>query len=204
MAKVKFAGLTLDSVGALEVEGPVVSSLLNLDAAYVDFDSSSIGYARIGPKRNGAGTSGGLKLRTLNAGTGFDAVTFNAAGVATFHAATVHESTLQAGDSTLGFGSAANAVYVGKSATDTYGILAFGTDKTNTGMVGFAGTAGDTDLRYRVPTGGSHLIRVNNVTMLVIRASAGKTILEGTWPTSAAGLSTGALWSNAGVLNVAP
>jgi hypothetical protein len=84
MAKVKFAGLQVESVGAVIADSGVTASLLDLDAAYVDFDPTGIGYARIWPKRLGAGTSGGLKLRTLNAGVGVDAVAFTADGTPTF------------------------------------------------------------------------------------------------------------------------
>jgi len=120
-------------------------------------------------------------------------------------AAVTFDSTLSAGDSTFGVGSAATGIFLGKSGTDTYGILSFNGVNTNTGMVGFAGTSGDLDFRYRVPTGGSHLFRVNNTTTLQLQVIAGKTILTGTaWPTAAAGLAAGTLWNNGGVLNVAP
>lgn len=43
----------------------------------------------------------------------------------------------------------------------------------------------------------------NQLTALSLSISSNKTIVTGTWPTSSAGLATGTLWSNAGVINVA-
>lgn len=58
----------------------VAASFTDRDAAVVDFDSTGVGYARLSASGATAGTSRGVKIRSLNAGTPFDAITVFANG----------------------------------------------------------------------------------------------------------------------------
>lgn len=80
-------------------------------------------------------------------------------------------STVVATTGTFKNASMTNPVTLtGNSVNTTYGMLTFNNVDTNTGAIGIWGGA-DNDLRFNVPTAGSHIFRVNNVTQAVIDAS---------------------------------
>ena len=58
----------------------------------------------------------------------------------------------------------------GNSTNTTYGLLSFNNVDTAAGTVGIWGGA-DNDIRYNVPTAGSHIFRTNNVTQATIDSS---------------------------------
>ena len=89
--------------------------------------------------------------------------------------------------------STTNPILITASDTNpTYGMVSLNNSATATGVVGIWGGA-DSDLRYAVPTGGTHLTRVNNSTVTTVSSTG----LAVTGTLSATGtLSSGAITSS--------
>lgn len=172
MADLKATSFALRSFGALRADGPVVASLVDADEAYVDFDASGIGYARVGVKRNGAGTSAGAKIRTLNAGAGVDAVTFAANGAASFAAGVTIAGVLTVpGLATFGSAVGSNFININGQATTGAAEIDYQASGTTKWQVGRGVADGSNDFVFYNSALGATAIRIASATSAITLAA---------------------------------
>lgn len=101
MPDLKVPGLGVRAMGGSVKADATIASLVDEDAAYMEFDAVSSS-ARFGAKGNGAAVSRGLTLRTLNAGVAVNAVVIAADGSMTLGSTTIPAGkTLSLGGATI-------------------------------------------------------------------------------------------------------